>query len=146
MGRVDFYVLSDPVPSARLRFACRLTEKAYRGEHRIYIHTGSDSEAARIDELLWTFRDGSFVPHERVGDASAEASRPERSPVLIGCHDDSGSSGCDVLINLSDEVPDCAAQFERIAEIVDESTRVQGRERFKVYRKRGYELQTHTLA
>lgn len=63
-GRVDFYVLAGPKPAARLRFACRLAEKAYRLDHRVHLQTGSAAEAEQLDELLWTFRQGSFVPHE----------------------------------------------------------------------------------
>ena len=66
MTRVDFYVVSDASPEARLQVAARLTEKAQRQGHSLFINTSSESEAEALDELLWTFRPASFIPHQRV--------------------------------------------------------------------------------
>ena len=81
MARVDFYVLPGSREIARQQFACRLAEKAYRLEHSVHIHVDDRAAMQRVDDLLWTFRDGSFVPHEI---AESSAARPE-SPVTIGC-------------------------------------------------------------
>lgn len=140
-GRVDFYVLAAADAAARLRFACRLAEKAYRLGHRVHLHAGSADAAARLDELLWTFRQGSFVPHElAVPDAAAD------SPVTIG-HGNDTAPGADLLINLADAIPPVAGQFARVAEIVDDSAdgRQQGRERFRQYRQAGREISTHDI-
>ena len=80
MARVDFYILSQAGQHSRQTFACRLAEKAYNLKNSVHIHAASRGDAERLDELLWTFRDGSFVPHERV---SASSGTPE-SPVTIG--------------------------------------------------------------
>ncbi|MBI6634216.1 DNA polymerase III subunit chi, partial [Pseudomonas paralactis] len=48
MTQVDFYILPSADPLARLDFACKLTEKAWRMGHRIYLHC---SDAAQRDEL-----------------------------------------------------------------------------------------------
>jgi len=61
--KVDFYLLSDTEPRARLRTACRLAEKAYDQGLRVTLRTGGAAETAEIDELLWSFSDRSFVPH-----------------------------------------------------------------------------------
>src|SRR3569832_2056639 len=66
MTRVDFYILPDASTDGRERLACRLADKAYRLGHEVYIHARDRQHAARLDELLWTFRAGSFVPHQRV--------------------------------------------------------------------------------
>src|SRR5210317_2365625 len=98
MPRVDFYLLNQEGQHSRQTFACRLAEKAYRLNNTVHIHTGSRGDADRLDELLWTFRDGSFVPHERIG-----AGEPE-SPVTIGTPGTTAGGG-DLLINLSTDVP-----------------------------------------
>ncbi len=146
MTRIDFYLLSSPQPDASERTACRLAEKAYRLKHAIYIHTHGQQQTVQIDKLLWTFRDGSFVPHQLHGlDASSN------SPVIIG-HETSPDKELaahhQLLINLDQTVPPFFSRFERIAEIVsaDEQQRKAARERFRFYRDRGYELQTHELA
>ncbi|HVC29766.1 MAG TPA: DNA polymerase III subunit chi, partial [Steroidobacteraceae bacterium] len=62
--RVDFYVIEAAAPAARLRVACRLAEKAYLAGQRALIWHGERAELEVLDELLWTFAEGSFVPHD----------------------------------------------------------------------------------
>ena len=140
--RVDFYILHTPDPTGRLQFACRLTEKAYGLDNTVYAHTATDTDAEQLDDLLWTFRQGSFIPHARVGNAAADGS----APVRIGTPSDSEREG-DLLINLAHEVPEFAAGFARVAEIVggDDASVQAGRARFKQYRDQGVEPVTHKI-
>lgn len=143
MTRIDFYVLPEGEGDARLRYACRLAEKAADQGLRIYIHTGSHGEAQRLDELLWTFSDRSFLAHEI--STGAPPTHP-RVMVLLG-DGDAPPAHRQVLINLTDRLPPNIDAFERIAEIVDvdPERRRLSRERYKQYRERGCALETHTL-
>lgn len=143
MTRIDFYIVDDNSPNGRQRFACRLAEKAYSQGHRVYIHTGDAAESEAIDQLLWTFRAGSFVPHTCLDDANKD----DDSPVHIG-HREEPHIHDDVLINLAEQVPLFFSRFHRVAEVIsgDEAQRKQGRERYRFYRERGYPLETHTIA
>ncbi len=142
MARVDFYVLEGSGDLIRKQFACRLAEKAYRLNHIVHIRTADPQSARQLDDLLWTYRDGSFVPHEIVsaGQVSIE------SPVTIG-HAGRPERSAELLINLTDEVPAENASFPRIAEIVtsDDGSRRQSRERYAQYRDLGHTLETHKL-
>jgi len=142
MTRVDFYVPAEGTPGDRDLVACRLAEKAYLLGHRIYIHTATEDEARRLDGLLWTFRQASFVPHGLL----AETPDP-LTPVLIGAGTDTGGEEHDVLINLTDEVPGFFSRFERVAEVVDgdAAAREAARSRYRYYRDRGYPLEKHDL-
>ncbi len=139
--RVDFYVLPDTGANARLRFVCRLAEKAYKLDNQTHAHVTGAAQARQLDELLWTFRQGSFIPHEIAGETAKQ-----NAPVTIG-HDCEASLSGDLLINLADTIPPFFDQFARIAEIIDSSAecRQHGRERFGVYRANGYEPNTHKL-
>ena len=143
MTRVDFYVLPVSEPHGRLSFACRLAEKAWLGGHHVYLHSEDDTAACSLDELLWSFRDTSFVPHalRATGDGGAPA-----VPVLIGCGDDPGDHH-DVLINLGAAVPEFFGRFERVAEIVlnDPESRQASRVRWSFYKDRGYALEHHDM-
>ena len=141
MTRVDFYVLQRADERSRRLLACRLAEKAYRLEHNVYLHTSTQADAVQLDELLWTFRDGSFVPH-----ALMDESENTPSPVTIGCDSDIDAPR-DVLINLCDEIPSFAGSFGRVAEIVtsDDDCRRLSRERFVEYRDNGHSIQTHNI-
>jgi len=138
--RIDFYVLEAQGDEARARFACRLSEKAFGLSHRVHALTPDAQGATRLDELMWTYRAGSFLPH-----AVSDSGEDGDSPVTIGC-DASDCSG-ELLINLTNEVPNCFERFERVAEIVDASDagRQHGRRRFTFYRDNGYQPQTHRV-
>lgn len=142
MARVDFYVLQRADERSRYTLACKLAEKAYRLENTVYIHARTQAEAAQLDELLWTFRDGSFVPHALSGVEDDTAT----SPVTIGCASDDVPSR-DLLINLCDEIPAFADSFPRVAEVVtsDPDCRQLSRKRFALYRDSGHSIQTHKL-
>lgn len=140
-ARVSFYVLEAQEPVARLDFACKLTEKAYKLGQRVHLHTGNRSEVETLDRMLWTFRQGSFIPHER-----QDAVRPPVAPVTIGSGTDAPPP-FELLINLADEVPDFFRQFARIAEIIDGSPacREAGRTRHRFYRQQSLEPETHQI-
>lgn len=142
MTRVDFYVLDSTSPQARDKLVCRLTEKAYSLDHTVYIHADTPEQAQHLDNLLWIYRDGSFVPHQLHDEHQSET-----CPVIIG-HNHEPESHSEVLINAGNEVPMFFSRFERVAEVVtqDEQQRNHARERFKFYRERGYELETHNLS
>lgn len=142
MARVDFYVLERADERSRHTLACKLAEKAYRLKNTVYIHAKSRSDAERLDELLWTFRDGSFVPHG-LSDASDDTAS---SPVIIGS-ESGGIESRDLLINLCDEIPAFVGAFARVAELVtsDENCRLLSRKRFVEYRDQGHTIKTHKL-
>jgi DNA polymerase-3 subunit chi len=142
MSRVDFYILAGTGEQSRQNFACRLAEKAYRLQHTVHIHTANRQQAELLDALLWTFRDGSFVPHELLGAAGNKT----EAPVTIG-HEECDIGSQDLLINLTDEIPPNAASFPRVAELVtsDEESRQRSRKRFVHYRDLGVELETHNI-
>ena len=144
MTRIDFYILENGPAEYRHVTACRLTDKAFSLDNTIYIHTESQEQANHMDNLLWTFRAGSFLPHHIHG--SSAATQGELPPILIG-HNAEPEEHNQVLINLDHSVPMFFSRFERVAEIIanDEQSKQQGRERFKFYRERGYELKTHSL-
>lgn len=141
MTQVDFYILPEAQGEGRELFACRLAEKAYHLGHFLYIHAGDQEQARRVDELLWTFKPGSFIPH---GLASGDNGGEER--IIIG-HAGEPPLETDVLINLSPSVPMFFSRFLRVAEIIagDEEQKRLGRERFRFYRDRGYPMNTHNL-
>jgi len=142
MARIDFYVLGHSGELARQTFACRLAEKAYRLDNTVHIHTDSKAIAERVDEMLWTFRDGSFVPHHLIG----RGQQGMASPVTIGC-DAEDIEPRDLLINLGDAIPKCADAFPRVAELVtsDEDCKQRSRRRFAKYRDQGHQLETHKV-
>jgi DNA polymerase-3 subunit chi len=142
---VDFYVLAGADPDARLRFACRLVEKAWLKKHRVRVQLDPGGELEAFDRMLWTFSDRAFVPHRRAGSAD-DAPAPSPAPVVIADSAEADACDGDVLVNLATDAP-AAEGWSRIAEVVDgdAARRARGRERFRAYRERGLEPKTHEM-
>ncbi|MGH8371694.1 MAG: DNA polymerase III subunit chi [Gammaproteobacteria bacterium] len=136
MTQIDFYILSN---RSRMQFICQLAEKIFGLGHRIFIHTESEQDARALDDLMWVFRDRSFLPHGRAG-------KDPEAAIQIGSGDEPAGE-FQVLVNLAAQVPSFFSRFDRVAEVVDkdEQVRTHGRERFRFYKDRGYPLETHTL-
>lgn len=135
--RVDFYIVER---GGADRVACRLAEKAYAQGMSVFIRTGDAQRTRSLDELLWTFRGGSFVPH------ATRDLADEHTPVVLG--EEHGGGEVTLLINLAGEPPARNTPCRRIAEIVGpgQDERRAGRSRFRHYRDNwGVEPVTHRL-
>ncbi len=135
MTKVDFYTGSED----KLRTACQLSHKAMQNGVRVVLSAPDEATADALDKLLWQFPATAFIPHCRGDDAEAG-----EMPVVLN----SGSERFphhDLLISLHDECVPFFSRFERVIEIVsaDEEDSRLGRERYKFYKDRGYEL-SHT--
>lgn len=140
---IEFYVLKAPLKQHAWRFTCAMIEKAYLEGQRVFIHSASLIEAEQLDQLLWTFKDESFVPHELYQEQETLT-----LPVLLGYNGSNHPDGKDaLLINLAPEVPSFYAEFKRVAEIVYADTKIQAlaRDRFRYYRTNHCEIKTIKL-
>lgn len=143
MTRIDFYILPDNDSEARLRFACRLIDKAQRLGHKVFVATDGQSQAQSLSELLWTQQPESFIPHE----IQVDRRGPEQTaPVCIGYGEECGDHH-EVLINLASAVPAYFSRFQRLSEVVVQEPAIleDTRANFKFYRDRGYPIQSHDM-
>jgi DNA polymerase-3 subunit chi len=138
MTLIDFHILGHSDISAAMHYACRLTEKAWRAGHQVYLHCEDVDATEALDAMLWQYRDESFIPHSR--------HPADNNPVLVGCGEHAGEH-CDVIVNLAKEVPVFFSRFKRLAEIVTQQndSLSASRERYSFYKNRGYPLKTHTI-
>ena len=140
---VRFYVL--PAGSGlenRLELACKLAEKAQQERLKTLILCADEHMAAQLDHALWHYRADSFLTHCRPDDPlQAEA-------VAVLAVPPERVARADVLINLSlENTPDLPRGCSRVLEIVSPQPDVlhSTRARYRAYRERGLEPQTHTL-
>ncbi|MGH8558297.1 MAG: DNA polymerase III subunit chi [Methylococcales bacterium] len=141
MGYVDFYILDSVDPHNRLLIACRLCEKAWHGGYRILILSETREQQETVDNLLWTFRPGSFVPH------AIENNRAHSCTPVILSDSLNTESDINLLINLKSSAIDSPESIERIIEIIDqeEQVRLDGRQRYRYYQKIGKILRSHRI-
>ena len=139
MPRADFYIVAEP--TVPYRFVCQLADKVRNEGYDIYIHAATREAAATIDDLLWTFRDISFLPH-----ASIDSPDAADCPIIVGWEGE-GPLQRQVLINLSGNLPEHTSAYERVIEVVpsDPAERHQARLRYKDYRARGMEMRSHNI-
>jgi DNA polymerase-3 subunit chi len=139
MTQVDFYVLPDTTSEARWLFACRLIEKVHKMGMDILIALDTEEQAQAFDQLLWTFKPESFIPHQLIGGATP-------APVQISYTEDAGDHH-GLLLNLSNNIPPYFSRFDRLSEIViqEEIALKTSRERFGFYKGRGYPIETRKL-
>src|SRR5690606_5350796 len=143
MTHIDFYILSDDASAARWHFACRLIDKVTRLGHRVLVTLDDPAEAQEFDELLWTFKPESFIPHaclpcDRL--EQVEITTDLQSEIPLHNHHN-------VLLNLSSRVPAYFSRFERLSEVVIQQPEVLNntREHYSFYRERGYPIQHRNL-
>ena len=148
MSRVDFYLLPDVDGLARRRFACRLAFKACSQGQRVHVHVDDEAAAADVDELMWQYPAEFFIAHDlaalEIAHPGAGDSSWRAAPVTID-HRAQREPSDALLINLSSQVPSFAARFARVAEIVVEADRDEGRGRYRHYRQDGHPLFHHAL-
>ena len=138
MTSIDFYThVAD-----RLEVAARLVAKAFAQHGSVRVLTPDVATTDALDRALWLRPPTAFLPHCRVGSALAG-----QTPIWID-HVDDHPGPATVLINLQPAPPSFFSRFERLAEIVgiEDADAAAGRERYRYYRERGYELRSHSLA
>jgi DNA polymerase-3 subunit chi len=140
MPQVEFHILSATGDDARLRHACQQVDKAYQQQQGVFVRVESDAAAQRMDELLWTFRDQAFIPHELI---SAQSPSHPRIMALIGVNERPPAAFQSLLINLSNDLPAQLDDVMRVIEVVDADLmhKQQARERYKQYRDKGWQLE-----
>jgi DNA polymerase-3 subunit chi len=138
MTTIDFYT---HVPD-RLEVAARIIAKAHAAHGSVRVLTPDAAMTDALDRRLWLLPPTGFLPHCRTDSPMAA-----ETPIWIG-HSLEHDGAAAVLVNLHASPPPFFSRFERLAEIVgtDAADVAAGRERWKFYKERGYELRSHNLS
>ena len=137
--QVDFYLLGESSPGAD-KLACRLTLMALERKQTIFVVTDTEMSGERLDELMWEYPQGRFIPHARAGDRDAG-----KAPVTIGRL--SGLNQADLVINLGPEAVPQPERFGRVLEIVPcaDNEKEASRVKYRNYRNLGISPHTHEI-
>jgi len=132
MTKIDFYTGS----ADKLRTACQLSHKAMQNGVHVALSASDAAAIDALDKLLWHYPATAFIPHCR-----SDAEEAAQWPVVLNSGNDRFPHH-DLLISLHDECVSFFSRFERVIEIVsgDAEDSRKGRERYKFYKDRGYEL------
>lgn len=114
-----------------------LLEKTLERGWKAVVRCGSTEGVARLDDVLWTYDDGSFLPH------SADAARAADQPVFLTTADDV-PNGAQVLFLVDGAAADprSLAAFVRCVMIFDggdEAAVARARDFWKVAKAEGHD-------
>ena len=150
MPQIDFYTLGEHSRTLRMKAACQLAEKAFLAGERVLVWLQDAPALAAFDDLLWTFGDRAFVPHEPLAADPAACEAPVQlfagaglpAPALAL------AGSFSTLLALRDEPSAEALSFSRVIEVIDGEAgcRTAGRARFRYYREHGATPTHHELA
>ena len=142
MPQASFYILPSASHSERYLFACKLIEKAYRSGEFCYVYTDSPQQSQQLDNQLWTFKENSFIPHQIYDEELPEYEKT----ILIGSQP-APEKWQRLIFNLSSHYPEHLSQTDRVLEILDnnETLKQAGRDRFRQYKKDGFDMTTHDM-
>lgn len=142
MPEVSFYILPSQSQQERYLFACKLIEKAYQDKQFCYVYTDSQQQSQQLDNQLWNFRPGSFIPHQIYKNIIPDYEQT----ILIGTYS-APEKWQKIIVNLSSKYPEDLAQTERVLEIIDNNEMViqAGRQRFRLYKQGGFNTKTHKI-
>ena len=140
MARADFYLIQkERFREDPLLLVCELAKRGYAANLPMLVLARDSAQAEALDDLLWSFEDDAYLPHQVAGD-----DEDELCPILIATPE-MDVPARPLLVNLRDEVP--AGSFDRVLEVVpaDPSARGPLRERWKHYQSLGFELNKYDM-
>jgi DNA polymerase-3 subunit chi len=147
MAEIDFHILAEDSDSARLKTTCSLIEKAWLAGERVLVWLDDEAAAAAFDNLLWTFGDRSFVPHEPLGALPAQSEAPVQISAAATLPPAALQGHFSLLVCLREQASPIALQFAKVMEVIDANParRDAGRARFRFYREQGATPRHHEL-
>lgn len=147
--QVDFYITKTADINAVLALVCKLSQKAFLNDYQIMIQTQDTQQSQSLDELLWTFSDDAFIPHQIIPDEDNSRSLIENEVGIcakIEAQDTQRQK--QILINLNPNTDiELHTHFERVIEVIwdQDTVKTQGRKRFKHYKELDITPNTHNL-
>lgn len=126
----------------RIQSAAQWLQQAWSQRQAVLVYVPDEEQASKLDRVLWTQPQLSFLPHCR-----ADSPLAAETPILLTSRlDDPAQEQC--LLNLGNELPASFSRFEHLVEIVstDDIDRLPARERFKFYRDRGYAIENRDIS
>ncbi|MFC2089107.1 DNA polymerase III subunit chi [Calditrichota bacterium] len=125
----------------KMRVVCDLIENEYMNGRRVIVNVADESEGKSLDQMLWSWKQSSFIPHAFVPELLDQSD----DPVLITDNLYTNLS-YDTLILVS---PLPVEKFDWFHTVIDFAEKynptkiVADRDRFKLYRDKNIILETH---
>jgi DNA polymerase-3 subunit chi len=113
----------------------RLLTRVLQGGHKALVLADTTERVRHLNDRLWTFDPGSFLPHGTADDDNAAD-----QPILLAT-DEANPSGADILVVVDGAVPGSVESYSRCLDLfngLSDDAVAAARERWKIYREKGY--------
>ncbi|MGF1697305.1 DNA polymerase III subunit chi [Vibrio lamellibrachiae] len=143
MANATFYIVSPKSPQASQAgfddYVLFLSKHFAQQGAKVYLNGHGKIHAERIAELFWQSEPEHFVAHNLVGEGPKYGTNIE-----IGHQNVKPTWNRQIVINLADNNTTFAKQFSEVVDFVpcEENAKQLARERYKIYRQAGFNLQT----
>ena len=145
LTRIDFYYDVKDILSFASRMARKLYyEKIVSAKQPLVIRCKDQSHCEEVSYSIQNFSKKDFLPCVQFSDKSADL-----FPIILSTVSEIPLWADDiiVLLNLDTKIEMTFSSYCRVIEIVDQTelNRQKGRERYKYYKERGYEIFGHRV-
>ncbi|SDH37246.1 DNA polymerase III, chi subunit [Vibrio xiamenensis] len=143
MSNATFYIVNPQSPQAHregfARYVLFLAQHFAKQGAKVYLNCDDKSQAEWLAEHFWQVPPEQFIAHNLVGEGPKYATSIE-----IGHQGVRPSWNRQLVINIADNQTTFANKFAEVVDFVpcDEKAKQLARERYKIYRQAGYQLQT----
>lgn len=134
MSEIRFYHLQQKTLDHALP---EILSKALDTERRVVVKASDAEQVQKINDLLWTYRADSFIPH-----GSAKDGYESEQPVFLTESDDN-PNGAEILILTGGATSEKISDFSLCCEMLDgnDADAVSAaRDRWKSYKEDGHEI------
>ncbi|OBT17399.1 DNA polymerase III subunit chi [Vibrio sp. UCD-FRSSP16_10] len=124
-------------------YVCYLIKHFTQQGARIYLNAKDKQDAEQWDEFLFQLSEADFIAHNLSGEGPWNCTAVE-----IGSGNTNLHRTRNIVINLAEDDTNFAGIVSQVVDFVpcDEKAKHIARERYKIYRQAGYEMQTITIA
>ncbi len=134
MTEIQFYHLTTTPLERALP---KLLEKAVGGGHKVLVLAESEARVEQLNQSLWTYNPGSFLPH-----GSAKDPSPELQPIYL-THTPENPNQAGILVVTDGSPVEPSADCKKLLDMFDgtnEDSVAKARSRWKSYKNAGHAL------
>lgn len=146
MANATFYLIQSDSPQATPEgldaYAVFLAQHFVKQGAKVYVNCQHKAHAEALAERFWQVEPEQYIGHNLVGEGPKYGTQIE-----IGHQQVRPSWHRQLVINLAENETTFAHPFIEVVDFVpcDEKAKQQARERYKIYRQSGFQMQTIAL-
>ncbi len=146
MKIATFYIINDNAPyqtqTELFHYGIYLASHFVQQGAKVYLYAENKTQAEQLDELLWQLQPEQFQAHNLIGEGPYYG-----TPIEIGYGQLKPNRNRQLVINLANLPTNFAESFTQVVDFVpcEQKAKQLARERYKIYRQAGFEMQTIAL-